>query len=543
MKKTILTIIFAFILINVKAQAPNWAWAKSVGSSSNELGKSITTDASGNVYVSGSFNSPSISIGATILTCAGGLDMFIVKYDAVGNVMWAKSAGGTGSDLVRGISNDEIGNIYVTGGFDSDSITFGTTTLINEGDYDMYMVKYDTSGNVIWAKGAGSMSSDYGNNITTDVAGNVYLIGIFVSPSITFESITLNNAGGYDICVVKYDTFGNVIWVKGAGSYDNDFGSSITTDFSGNVFITGYYYSPNIEFGGTTLTNEGGYDMFVVKYDTSGNVIWAKGAGSTLNDSGSSITTDVFNNVYVTGWFNSFSITFGTTILNNAGFDDIFIVKYDSSGNVLWANREGSNGNDRSHSTTTDSLGNVFITGIFQSSSIAIGSTVLTNAGSDDIFILKYDTSGILIWAKGEGGTGLDSGQGIKTDIFGNIYITGYSESPFITFGATVLIISGYSDMFIAKLSNTLVGSEQNIANSRINFYPNPSNGIFTINSDDIKLQSCNILNVLGESVFSQNSNLTNQINLDLSAQAKGIYFVEVTDVNNNYYNKKVVVE
>ena len=97
--------------------------------------------------------------------------MYIVKYDAMGNVMWAKSAGGTGSDLVRGISNDEIGNIYVTGGFDSDSITFGTTTLINEGGYDMYMVKYDTSGNVIWAKGAGSMSSDYGNNITTDVAG------------------------------------------------------------------------------------------------------------------------------------------------------------------------------------------------------------------------------------------------------------------------------------------------------------------------------------------------------------------------------------
>lgn len=543
MKKTILTIIFAFILTNAKAQAPNWAWAKSVGSSSNEFGKSITTDASGNVYVSGSFNSPSISIGATILTCAGGLDMYIVKYDAMGNVMWAKSAGGTGSDLVRGISNDEIGNIYVTGGFDSDSITFGTTTLINEGGYDMYMVKYDTSGNVIWAKGAGSMSSDYGNNITTDVAGNVYLIGIFASTSITFESITLNNAGGYDIFVVKYDTFGNVIWVKGAGSYDNDFGSSITTDFSGNVFITGYYYSPNIEFGGTTLTNEGGYDMFVVKYDTSGNVIWAKGAGSTLDDSGSSITTDVFNNVYVTGWFNSFSINFGTTILNNAGFDDIFIVKYDSSGNVLWANREGSNGNDRSHSTTTDSLGNVFITGIFQSSTITIGATVLTNAGSEDIFILKYDTSGILIWAKGEGGTGLDSGQGIKTDIFGNIYITGYSESPFITFGATVLIISGYSDMFIAKLSNTLVGSEQNVANSRINFYPNPSNGIFTINSDDIKLQSCNILNVLGESVFSQKSNLSNQINIDLSAQPKGIYLVEISDINNNYFKKKIIIE
>jgi hypothetical protein len=468
--KKLYSIIFALVLsANTFAQEPYCQWANAPSGTSEDKGNSVTTDASGNVYVTGQFVSPTITFGTTTLANAGSNgDMFIVKYNAAGTVLWAKRAGGTGPDEGSSISTDASGNIYVTGYFISPTITFGTTTLSNVGYMDIFIAKYDAAGNVLWAKSAGDNGDDWGLSVSTDASGNVYVTGYTNSATITFGTTILPSAGGNgDIFIAKYDAAGTVLWAKRAGGTDNDGGTSVTTDASGNVYVTGRFASPNITFGTTTLTNDAGvssgyFDIFIAKYDAAGAVLWAKSAGGTNIDFCYGVTTDAIGNVYVTGYFESATLNFGTTTITNAGnvgYADMFIAKYDAAGTVLWAKRAGGTDDDLGYSVSTDASGDVYVMGSFYSSTITFGTTILTNAnaGGADIFIAKYDAAGTLLWAKLAGGTSGDEGSSIATDASGNVYVTGYFVSPTITFGSTTLNNTGnvgYADMFIAKYSN-----------------------------------------------------------------------------------------
>ncbi len=303
----------------VTAQTPNWQWARKSGSTSGEKCYSISADGVGNLYTTGFFTSP-ILFGSYSLTNVGSADIFIAKYDLNGNALWAKGFGGVNDEGGFGISSDSSGSIYVTGYFSSPSITFSSTTLTNTGGNDIFIVKLDaTSGNVIWAISDGGTGDDRGIGIRADAYNNVYLTGSFASPIIGFGTTTLTNAGGYDVFITKYaGASGTRLWTKSAGGFNdengpnaNDNGGTITTDANGNVFAIGYFSSAQITFGSTTLNNTtGSYDLFVVKYDSVGNVLWAKSAGGTgLNNDGAfGICTDVFGNAFVTGAFDSPSI-------------------------------------------------------------------------------------------------------------------------------------------------------------------------------------------------------------------------------------------
>ena len=332
-------------ILSVNAQTPNWQWAKSAGGTGSAFGLIVSTDAIGNVFMTGYFKSPTITFGTTTLTNAGSNDIFIVKYDATGNVLWAKSVGGAYDERGQSVSTDASGNVFMTGYFISPTISFGTTTLTNTYASNLYsdffIVKYDTSGNVLWAKSAEGAYDDSGQSVSTDASGNVFITGIYYSPTITFGTTTLTKANptsNYsDIFIVKYDASGNMLWATSAeDGVFNDDGRSVSTDASGNVFIAGYFASPTITFGTTTLTNtNSSWDIFIVKYDSSGNVLWAKSAGGTGYDEGYAVSTDASGNVFLTGNFGSPNINFGTTTLTNTdttgSFRDIFIAKLDGT--------------------------------------------------------------------------------------------------------------------------------------------------------------------------------------------------------------------
>ncbi|MES2592480.1 MAG: SBBP repeat-containing protein [Bacteroidota bacterium] len=444
------------IFSTTNAQAPGWQWAKRAGGVGDDVGQSISTDASGNVFVTGSFTSTVTTFGSTTLThsifTVYNDDLFVVKYDASGNVLWVKSAGGTGNDVGQSIFTDANGNVLVTGYFTSSSITFGTTTLTNTNGQSLFVVKYDAAGNVLWAKSAGRISS-YGTGITADASGNVLVTGGFYSSSIIFGTTALTNTGSNtsDVFVVKYDTSGNVLWAKSAGGTGDDLGRSISTDTSGNILVTGDFYNVSITFGTTTLINTvhvypSYNDIFVVKYDTSGSVLWAKSGGGTSQDYGLSISTDVSGNILVTGKSVSSSITFGSTTLNSAS---VYVVKYDGNGNLLWVKSAG--GTDGGMGISTDANGNVFIVGNFASPSITFGATILTKTGissAQDIYVVKYDPSGNVLWAKSAGGDSTEKGNGISTDDNGNIVITGSFGSASIIFGTDTLT-GNYPNRFI----------------------------------------------------------------------------------------------
>ena len=545
MKKLFLSLILISFVSFAKAQAPNWAWAKSAGGNGSDEGQSICVDASGNSYVTGYFYSPTITFGTITLinpdSTGTNYDIFIAKYDASGNVVWAKSAGGSGNDEGQSICVDASGNSYITGWFNSPTITFGTITLTNNGGYNIFIAKYDASGNVVWAKSAGGGGNDEGQSICVDTSGNSYVTGSFDNSStITFGTTTLTSNGYANIFVVKYDASGNVVWAKSAGGGDDDKGQSISVDANGNSYITGFFTSPTITFGSDTLINKdvtgSTFDVFIAKYDASGNVLWAKSAGGNNIDIGQSIAVDASGNSYITGYFQSSTITFGTITLTNNGSQNIFIAKYDALGNVVWAKSAGGNGYDWGRGISVDASGNSYITGSFGSATITFGTTTLINndstAMTEDIFIAKYDASGNVIWAKSAGGSGSDNGNSIAVDASGNSYITGYFESPTITFGTTTLTRNGYETIYIAKLDNSVGIEEINNNAGNIAVFPNPATDNITIETTKVaggcRQEATIEITNIQEQLIKTIKATGNKTNISVSAFPSGLYFVKV---------------
>ena len=240
----------------------------------------------------------------------------------------------------------------------------------------------------------------------------------------------------------------NMIAIASAGGINSDIGNSIAVDGSGNVYVTGYYQG-TATFGGIAKISVGSNDIFVAKYNSSGNMQWVQSAGGPSIDIGQSIAVDGSGNVYVTGYYNG-TATFGATTITSAGSSDIFVAKYNSSGTLQWVQSAGGTNADSGYSIAVDGSGNVYVTGYYYGTA-TFGATPITSAGGGDIFVVKYNNSGSVQWVQSAGGTNADSGKSIAVDGSGNIYVTGYYYGT-ATFGATSITSAGFSDIFVARL-------------------------------------------------------------------------------------------
>jgi hypothetical protein len=533
----------SFININ-KAQVPSYLWAQSAAGNFSDYEKSVSTDAANNIFTVGYFKSPTITFGGIVLTNAdtsgNTYDFYIVKYNSSGNVLWAKRAGGTSDDGGQSVCTDLAGNIIISGFFQSSTITFGSTTLTNAyTSYpDIFILKYDTSGNLLWAKREGGTGWDYGNSIQIDSSNNIILTGRFGSPSISIGTTTLTLTPSFasypDFFVAKYDSLGNALWAKSASGNNTDEGVSVSVDVSDNIIVTGYFQSPNISFASSTLTNSGGNDIFIVKFDPSGNVIWAKNPSGPSDDRAKAVSCDALGNTFITGYFYSSNLNFDTTVLTNNGNYDIFIAKYNSSGDNLWAINVGGSDYEYAGGLFADAYGNIITTGTFQSSAIILGSTTLINAGavgSSDFFLAKYNSSGNLIWVTGVGEISDDIGAAVTFDENENLIVTGYFKSPSLNFGSSTLTNSNpsYFDVFVVKLDN-VTGIEDPSERMDFTIYPNP-----TINQVEIQLNhpvtkaSIKIFNMAGQIILLEKNLNGNEFTFDLSNMDAGIYIIEIS--------------
>jgi len=429
-------------------------WAQDFSDTSSDVGTSIATDSSGNLYITGQFINTT-TFGSTTLTSNGSQDIFTAKLDRSGNITWVKNLGSaTRVEVSYGIATDSSGNVYTTGAF-SGFATNGTIPLTFNGGQDIFVAKQDSSGNVIWAKSFGSNNNDQGSSIATDSSGNVYTTGYF-SGSVAFGNTTLTSSGSKDIFVTKLDSSGNVTWAKSLGGTQNDISRSIITDSNGNAYIIGEF-TDKATFGNISLTAQGsGTDIFVAKLDSSGKVVWAEDFGNTnTTNIGRSIATDSSGNLYITGEFSNI-ITFGHSILLAQGTSDIFVAKLDSSGNISWAQNLGVTNSAISNGISTDNNGNIYTTGQF-TGSVTFGSTALTAQGNSGTFVTKLDSNGNIISVNTtEGnntanGSNLKIGYGIANDSNGNVYSAGIFNGN-ATFGSPILNSNGNSNIFVAKL-------------------------------------------------------------------------------------------
>lgn len=413
-----------------------------------ESASGIAVDSSGNTYVVGGFSSQ-LTFGTSTLTSTGKRDLYVVKYNSSGDVVWAKSAGGVEEEYVRRVSVDTSGNPVVIGAFGNNSAVFGTTTLAKKGSFTIFVAKLSSSGSWLWAKEAGGTDQSWGQDVTTDKNDNVYITG-YTSSNPTFGSlsITTNNT---DAFVAKLDKNGAWKWVKAMGGSSTDIGYGVAVDGSGNVFTTGYFRNTAV-FGTTTLKSNGSRtDPYFAMLDTNGNWKWARAATGGDWDYARDVAVDSAGNSYFTGYFKG-NVVFGTTTLASRGNSDIYLVKFNKSGAWQWVRNAGGGSDDSNPSITINSSGNPYLTG-YISSSASFGTFTLTAKGSSDVFLAQWDTNGNVARASSWGG--LNSSSDISYDIAvdgeGNSHIVGNFTGDMVL-GSTTLSSSGSEDIFVAKL-------------------------------------------------------------------------------------------
>ncbi|CAN5370002.1 hypothetical protein BH11BAC2_BH11BAC2_02540 [soil metagenome] len=525
-------LVFLLLTISIlnctSLKSQSWAWARSATGNEFDQSSTVIADAAGNVYVAGYFASDSITFGnITLQNSSISFDeMFIVKYDPNGNVLWAQRAGGADDDKPTSLSIDPFGNIFLAGYYKSTTITFGSFTLNNTGNGDIFLVKYDNTGNVLWAKSEGGLALEIPYSITNDAIGNLYVAGRFSSNSITFGTTTLLQQGSMDVFLVKYNSAGNIVWAKGAGSSSNDEAYGVTTDPSGNIFVTGYF-NQNFNIGTFTLTTAGLGDIFVAKYDSSGTVLWANRAGGSGDDRIQSIKTDANGNAYVAGYFASTSFTMGgVTISANAGNNSV-IGKYDPSGNVQWAHN--IDGNSKAYSLLLIN-NQVYFCGTSNGDTLHYGPSTLMIDGNADFFIGSCDNSGNKNWAikQTSGGNSGELAYALASS-GNNLFVAGDFDSDPLTFGSsTISNTDNGFDMFVAKLGGVSASLPSQTLKTKIAISPNPTIDNFTINTSE-NIDRCTLYSITGELVYdAYNLNKHLQKSINISRLTPGIYFVEI---------------
>ncbi|MBW6513273.1 MAG: SBBP repeat-containing protein [Candidatus Syntrophosphaera sp.] len=548
MKLTLLTLTLCILAVLLAAQStPEWVWALQAGGTGYELGQDICRDAEGNLYVIGSFTDTA-NFGPDILTSQGGYDVFISKLDPEGNWLWTIRAGGSDQDHGNGIIADPAGNVLVIGSFRATAV-FGSTTLVSQGQEDIFVAKLDAGGNWLWAKRAGSADFEFAESIAADANGNCYISGAFSSGA-DFGGTVLDSAGGRDIFVAKLDAGGNWLWARRAGGSGGDNAQAVTVDPDGNALITGSFRT-NADFGSTTLICIGFTDIFVAKLDLAGNWLWVVQAGGTHYDEGWDLVTDSAGNVYFTGYYAADAV-FGPYNLPCEGISDSFVARLDADGNWLGVERISGSGDVYTYGIFRDSGGAIYLTGEFALTAV-FGPHTLESMGSSDVFAAKLSADGNWLWAIPASCPNWATGWHITADDSGNAYLTGYFNNT-ISFGSHVLTALGNSDAFIAKVSSGDVWTWEETLPSPAgtsflhNAWPNPFSGsqVALVKASVAEGESgtLSVHNLRGQLISSWKIGPgTHQFSLDGSKLPAGVYFYRLRTQNTDSAKKLVLLK
>ncbi len=369
---------FLFTANHLKAQ--DFQWAKAIQGTVYESGRSVMSDAAGNVYTVGSFQGTiDMNPGAasSTITTAGGYDIFISKLDAAGNFLWGKRIGGTGYDFAFYSTLDASGNLFMTGYY-TGTVDFnpgaGNNSMTAGQAEDIFILKLTSNGDFVWVKGCPGGSLDRGISMAFDLSGNVYTCGSFVG-TVDFDpgpGVFNLVANLYDAFMLKLDPAGNFIWAKKIGGSNTDVFMDIAVDNAGAIYATGYATTYTVDFdpgaGVANIAPIGLDDVFVLKWDTDGNYVWAKRIGSTQDDQGNSICLDASGNILVAGYFSGaidFDPGLGLANANTAGLSDLFLWKLDNNGNHLWVKTMGCMGEEEPNVLAIDAADELFIGGFF----------------------------------------------------------------------------------------------------------------------------------------------------------------------------------
>ena len=464
-------ILIIVILVSVctSVYSQTFDWARKAGTNIIATGASIATDDHSNSYVTGSFFGKA-EFGEDIELNAAVRDIYLVKYDSHGKALWARKAGGNADDFGNAVALDKEGNCYLAGSFASNA-QFGKDTLFSKGQHDMFIAKYSSKGELLWSRSGGGYYDDHAMAVTIDRAGNAYVAGYYKDtmwfsngPLILGRRISL-----FNMFLAKYDSKGNLIWAKpiaGSNYQTQNEGLAIVADAKGMVYLTGYFQGEAM-FDKINLTNHGTSALFIAKYDGMGKNIWVKSAGADGSTvAGKGIAVNDAGDLYVTGSYTN-TCLFDTIRLvsKSLGYPELFLAKYNTAGDITWLRSTSSFGAKTTYATSLDAEENPYVVGSFRDTA-TFGDETLSGMGTENMFVAKYDPNGSIQWAKQVGRHGMVIGRSVSIDKAGNLYIVG-NFSDTADFGKSRIIANeSTQDMFFTKIIPYAASKEHKLKDS-----------------------------------------------------------------------------
>ncbi len=542
-----ITALLCMLFIASLLPAQSFNWVKRVGGPSYDEMRIMCSDITGNIYVAFSGAGPNIYFNSDTLQVNGLNDLFLVKYDVVGNEIWKLKIGGPNSswnpmfiEAITTMSYDTTSNCIYISGIYYQNCTIDTINLIASPPASLgFLAKINLNGSVVWAKNFGSMET--APLINTSASGNLYVVFSIPIPG-TIDTIPVT-AGGY---LGKLDSNGNIIFIKKVCKIQPQYQVSMY-DFqkievvNDQILVYGGSYD-SLTLDTIPLPNSNYYSLVVSAWDTSGTIQWAKQSDHSETGTGT-MCVDRLNNVYVLDRFNGPFITFDSDTLFTNSTRGVYLIKFDKSGNVIW-HKTYTTGGIGNRGAAVDTEGKAYFTGSFLDSLIIDNYNLYSSTGIEELFIARFDSSGNCIGVRQAGSA---TGHDILVHTNGQLYVAGTFHNT-ATFGPISIPSYGSSDIFLANL-NAITGSGggERLFNNQLIIYANPNKGSFRVQLPDVltdlRGSVLTVYDLQGKEIARFDlMNKEENPQLEINNATSGFYTVRLVK-DNKVFTGKLVVE
>lgn len=503
-------------------------WIMNIGGNGGNIGSDIVCDSAGNVYICG-YSLGIIYFNNDSAVSNGSTDVLVAKINPEGDLIWVKTVGGKIDDYGLSVDIMQNNSLYISGVF-KDTAAFGDDILISEGDRDLFLAKMDLDGNIEWGRRFGGKGMDVSMTISIHDE-NIYATGGFRDTAY-FEGETLISYGNEDIFIAKFNSEGEMTWIKQMGSDEYECGQAIETDEFGNAYVAAYFRD-TCYFPIDTLISRGSSDLSLSKIDADGNMIWLTHAGGSEFEIGAGLCLDEDDNLHFSG-------TFGGTLyveddsLVSGGFLDAFFLSFDGdNGQLINKNRGGGKAEYESgQAAAADRDNNVYYSGYHNDTTFFDNESVISH-GDEDIIICQYNANGELLWLENAGGKGMDRAMGMTVQNK-SLYITGQFADTLYIEDDTLISESG-TDIFLFKylldLSDTQSIEEES---SEFRIYPIPAEEFIHIEHSmllygDVSIE---IIDIQGKILLRKV--VQNNTRLNISDLSGGIYMIRIIGADSS---------
>lgn len=556
MKKLLLILL---IIISFDISAQTFEWVKTFGGSGDDEGHKCAVDANGNFLFTGSF-SEKIDWGENSLECTGSRDMYLIKTDKNGDVLWATNAGGdkNHSAFGKSVATDKNNNVYAGGTF-NDTIFFGDQMFVaeNEADEnmtDIYIAKYNSEGSLQWVKVFAGLGGDVieemniHNNqlvivgsykITLDILGN------------TFTPDDANTQVNYNPIIASLTLDGELNWLNKvnctsgtcrAFDIDSEGNVNVILEAKGSVIIKNVENSTIYPLKQSNTAQ----DNYLVKLNgNDGSLVWGNRQGSASFMMGYAVETDQENNVYCGGLFQGElkleSLDGNYEKVTAVNKFDYYVCKYSADGNLLWFDAQGGNSNEGAYDMVVNSNGSIYVAAYFTDPQTNFNGEIFTCEDGNEALLIKYNNEGAFEWIKQTSTTAF-SGYIYSMEVTSNdsIVLLGHYKGDGTFFNnETYSNVDDKKNIWFALMAdpedNETTGISDAIkSNSHINIYPVPANQYLFVESNDYAdpIENICIYNIIGGIVYRSD---TPENKINVCNIPSGVYLVQI----NSRYNHK----